>query len=107
MATVKFNSVEEFLDELKKERGNTRLNILRLTNLFSPIPNLGPIRSLTVVATFKLREDIVCLNRYCGQLWDMEDQDKETYQRAEAIHKQIEEAAKPLGIEVRAGIWEE
>lgn len=113
MATVKFTSVEEFIDELNKEfeesaKGSIReLNILRLTNLFSPIPNLGPIRSLTVVATIKVRDDIIRLNRYCGQIWDMKDTDKETYERAEAVHKQIEEAAKKLGIEIRAGIYEE
>lgn len=107
MATVKFTSIEEFLEELEKEGGNIHLKIVRLTNLFSPIPNLAPIRSLTVVATVKVRDDIIRLNRYCGQIWDMEGTDKETYERAETAHKRIEEAAKKLGIELRAGIWEE
>ena len=69
MATVKFTSVEEFIEELNKEFGKDIkapipvLNILRLTNLLSPIPNLGPIRSLTVVATVKVRGYIVRLKR--------------------------------------------
>lgn len=107
MATVKFTSVLEFLEELEKEKGNIRLKIVRLTNLFSPIPNLAPIKSLTVVATAKVKEDIVHLNRYCGQIWDIDKTDSETYKRAEAVHKQIEEVAKRLGLEVRAGVWEE
>ncbi len=117
MATAKFTSVEEFLEELNKEDAAGKFDnpgwswpestILRLTNLFSPIPNLGPIRSLTVVATVKVRDDIIRLNRYCGQIWDMEKTDNDTYKRAEAVHKQIEEAAKKLGVEVRAGMWEE
>lgn len=107
MATVKFTSVEEFIEELEKERANIRLKVVRLTNLFSPIPNLSPIRSLTVVATAKVRDDIIRLNRYCGQIWDIDKTDEETYERAEAAHKRIEEAAKTLGIEIRAGIWEE
>lgn len=113
MATVKFTSAGEFIDELNKEFGESAnapipvLNILRLTNLFSPIPNLAPIRSLTVVATFKVRGEIIRLNRYCGQIWDIEHTDEDTYQRAEAVHKQIKEATSSLGIEVRAGIWEE
>jgi len=107
MATVRFTSVEEFIEELKKERGNIHLKIVRLTNLFSPIPNLAPIKSLTVVATVKVRDDIIRLTRYCGQIWDMEGQDKDTHERAEAARKRIEEAAKTLGIEIRAGIWEE
>lgn len=107
MATVKFNSVEEFLEELEKERGNIRLNIVRLTNVWSPIPNLAPIRALSVVATAKVKEDIIRLNRYCGQIWDIEHTDKDTYDRAEAVHKRIEEAAEKLGLEVRAGVWEE
>lgn len=107
MAVVKFNSVEEFLEEVEKDRSNTHLKIVRLTNVWAAIPNLAPIRALSVVATAKVKEDIVRLDRYCGQIWNIGSQDEGTYKRAEAVRKQIEEAAKKLGIEIRAGVWEE
>lgn len=110
MATVKFTSAQEFIDELGKEFGEVPTSpytILRLTNLFSPIPRLAPIKTLTFVATIKVGNDIIRLDRYCGDIWNMERTDKDAYERAGATRNQVEEAAKKLGIEVRAGIWEE
>jgi len=106
MAIVKFNVTDEFIDELKKCR--LEAPIVRLTNLYKPIPNLGPIRALLVVATTKASNgDIIRLERYCGQIWDIETQDKDTLARADEIHNKIENACEGLGIEVRAGIIEE
>lgn len=114
MATVKFNHPDEFIDELQKEFGGLKAGliptippILRLTNLFRTIPEIAPIMSLTVVATIRVRDDIIKLERYCGQIWKMESQDKPTQERAEEVHRKLEEAAKELGLEVRAGVFEE
>lgn len=110
MATVKFNYQSEFIDELEKEFGELPapppFTILRLTNLFRPIPNLAPIRRLAVVATIKVRDDIIRLERDCGDVWGIKQQDEKTYERAEQIHNEIEKACEELGIEVRAGIIE-
>lgn len=111
MAIVRFNYEDEFIDELKKEFGQLPapppFTLVRLTNLFKSIPNLAPIHHLAVVATIKVREDIIRLERYCGDTWAMPEPDEKTYQKAQEIHIKIEKACAELGIEVRAGVWEE
>lgn len=111
MALVKFNDPDEFIEELKKERGNIRLNIVRLTNRWTPIPNVAPIRALSVIATAQvthgITHDIIRLEKYCGNIWDIGEEDKDTYDRAKQIHDKVEKACQELEIEVRAGIVEE
>lgn len=107
MATVKFNVVDEFLDEIKREfegRPIPPYTILRVTNLLRPIPNLGPIQSLFIVATIKIREDIIRLEQYCGQIWGIGGQDEATLKKAEGIYDKIKKACQRL--EIRAGVYE-
>jgi len=111
MAIIKFSYQDEFIEELQKEFGYLPapppFTLLRLTNLFRPIPNLAPIRRLSVVATIKVRDDIIRLERDCGDIWGIGEQDKKTFERAEQIHNEIEKVCEGLGIEVRAGVIEE
>jgi len=116
MATVKFNSVEEFLEELKKSQPSP--GIVRVTFL-SKQSSLSPnIRHLLLVSTFLLRgwvgaeqrpiEDIVRLDKFCGSTWGLNtEEDMKVHERAQAAAKQIEDICKELGYEVRAGVFEE
>lgn len=112
MATVKFNSVDEFVDELRFDTKVVEpppFRILRLTNLMRDTNTL-PIRHLSVLATIKsLRspDDIIRLERFCGQIWGIASEDESTYKRSETIFQAIEAACKELNIEVRPGMFEE
>jgi hypothetical protein len=130
---IKFNQVDEFVEELKKEfpiaipNPDPDLNqeekkslmaairrglgqILRLTCLYRDSTMNSNIKHATVIATIKSasEKDIIRLERYCGEMWGVggEVDDKVKANRDTAF-KSIEDACKELGIEVRAGIFEE
>lgn len=119
MVTVKFNSVDEFCDELRKEQGNIERRIVRLTNSYIQSRLSPNIWYLNVTATFLVAPypgglpapiagpHIVRLDRYCGDIWKIASQDKPVLERAKAASQQIEETCKELAYEVRAGVYEE
>ncbi len=112
MATVKFNNVDEFIEELNTEFGFNEtasmpiFGIVRVTNQFVST-NVGPLQHLFVLATFKSGVDIVRLDRFVGDIWKHEGQDKPVYERAEEVRQKIVQACAELKLEVRAGLWEE
>jgi hypothetical protein len=75
MATVRFTIPDEFLAELEKDQRLVQRGIVRITHLyrdstFSPI-----IRHLSVVATTRIDDDVVCCECDCD-LWQMADNDR-------------------------------
>jgi len=115
MATVKFNAVDEFIEELKKSQPWPR--IVRLTYLSRQSSVSPNIRHLFVVSTFvvtawlstdKSVETLVRLDKFCGDTWGLNtEEDKKVQERAEVVVKQIEDACREVGYEVRAGVFEE
>lgn len=105
---VKFNSVEEFLEELEKEKDNIKRRIVRLTNS-SAMSAISPsIHHFSVVATFTCTDGmLVRLDRFCGDTWRIERQDKPVIVLSNKISKQITEKCQELGLEVRSGLIEE
>ena len=106
MALVKFNFQDEYIDELKKAKLDQP--VVRLTNLQRHSEKIAPLRSLFVISTAKAANgDIIKLEHYCGQLWGIDSQDEQIWQRAEIVHSEIKKACQDLKLEVRAGIFEE
>ena len=106
MTLVKFSFQDEYIDELKKAK--LEQPIVRLTNLQRHSEKIAPLRHLQVISTAKAANgDIIRLERYCGQLWGIDREDKEVWERAELVHKEIKEACEALRLEIRAGIFEE
>lgn len=106
MATVRFTIPDEFLAELEKDQRLVQRGIVRITHLyrdstFSPI-----IRHLSVVATTPIGDDIVRCECYCGDLWQMTDNDKKVIARAAQLRRELEEGCARLALHVRAGIVE-
>ena len=107
MVTVKFNDADEFLEELGKNLGKVEQNIVRLTFSFTPSKLTPNIRHLQVLATAQVGRDILRLEHYCGQVWEIGTQDTPVQEEAGRVHKQLEEGCERLGLEVRAGVLEE
>jgi len=117
MAIVEFTSVEEFCDELRKEKGNIQRRIVRITNLFTPPHLYRNIRHVKVLATFVVgpftsalvpaEAQIIRLERYCGDVWGIQVQDDPVFERSRKATEQIEAVCKELGLEVRPGVIEE
>jgi len=103
---VKFNAVEEFIDELKKEK--LVKPVVRLTYTRRANEKIAPLSSLSIVATAKAADgDIIKLEHFCGSLWGIEQEDEKTQRRAEDVHRYIENHCQDLRLEVRSGIYEE
>jgi len=114
MATVSVSSENELIEELRRDYADAPIKvsgkrpIIRISGLMRPIPNAVAIRRYYFVATMKdPRGDILRLERYCGDVWDIEEQDKLTYDKLDKLRKNIEEACEKLFIEVRGGVIEE
>jgi hypothetical protein len=107
MASVSFNSVAEFVEELRKDSGRVERGIVRLTNLYTPARESPSIRYLSVVATCLVDGHIIRLDRFCGTIWGLDgDRDREVYEKAGQYQREIEAACGELGLEVRSGVFE-
>jgi len=107
MGTVKFNDVEEFLGEMAKDRDCVDRHLVRVTNLFRSSTVSPIIRHLSVVATARVGSDIVRLESYCGDIWQMAPRDTRVVEKAEQLQRMLAEGCARLGLEVRAGLLEE
>lgn len=128
---IKFTDKKEFCEELAKDvaAGIIERGIVRLTYLYEAALNSPQIHSLIVVASYKaayesriknrrptlheiektgvIFHDIIMLRVYCGQVWEITDQDKPVYEFAEKLAGEIEQFCKDNGIEIRCGSLEE
>ncbi len=107
MPIVKFNSVEEYLEELRKEYSE-ETDIVRVTRETRISSNMA-ISHLTVISTARSTshpEDIIRLERYCGQLCGHGTIDDKTYEIADNATKALQAACEELALEVRAGVLE-
>lgn len=100
---VKFNSTEEYIDELRKNASSIKNNILRITKRaqFTSIS-----RRLFITATYIIGDEIIRLDRYVGDLVGEKQADNALYRQADAIMNSIEKTAKELKIDSRAGLYE-
>jgi len=109
---IKFTSVEEFIEELRKEfkpgKPIPKPTVLRLTNQYRPSSMSPNIETMLVLDTVvNLRGEVIRFERFVGQLWRVrEDQDRNVFDLAAQIHTRIEALCQELGIEVRAGVYE-
>ena len=102
---VLFNDVDEFLTELERERESVKRRIVRVTHLLRSLPGLA-VTSMSVVATFECKGDVVRFESRVGHLWGVEHQDEPVKARAEATRAAIDAACERLGLEVRPGVLE-
>jgi hypothetical protein len=104
--TVRFNSVQEFGNELRADPPK----LLRLTKSFAQADTL-PIQNVSVLATYvNSNGQIVRLERYIGQCYagrvPETDIDRQVIHRADKVVRELETLAQELKIEVRAGVYE-
>lgn len=115
MLQVSFNGVDEFIEELKKEAGVGSIesskiegNVVRLSNLYTNSRISPNIKHVSLMATFVSNGHIVRLDRYCGDHWGINAaSDQETIDKTKKYGDKIEAVCKELGLDVRAGLFEE
>lgn len=110
MEQVKFNSVDEFCEELGK--GDYVIDGLVRVTALARNTNTLPIRHLFEVATYVRgssdNRQIVRLEEFCGQVWGLGEQDAKAYNRATEIAAKVRDAchAHKPELEIRAGVIE-
>ena len=102
---IKFNVVEEFLDELLKDLGLIERKIVHVTNMYQQSATVPVIQHVSVVATCKIAGEIVRLEANAGTVMRLES-DKQAHQRAEKIQEQIQTFCNQQSLEGRPGIYE-
>jgi hypothetical protein len=103
---VKFNSAQEFLKELEKDKDKVERRIVRLVYQWTPSKLSPNIQHLSVVATARVEGEVYRLDRYCGDVWQIDGQDEPVKKKAEETSKVLGEGCAALGLEVRSGCFE-
>jgi hypothetical protein len=112
---VTFNVVEEFLEELRLEAISPQAipeGIVRLTVRYQQHKEVPFIRHVTILAGVIIRETVVELRQYCGDIWDPPPQgnddkaSKATRDRVTHLRTRIETVATEVGLCVRKGMFE-
>ena len=106
MATVLFSDPEEFLTELTRDRDLVDRRIVRLQSL-GLRSGITSIHFLTVVATTRVGQDVIRLERLCGGLCGAAESDQRVTEMTEAVRQELESGCARLGLEVRSGVLEE
>ena len=115
--TIRFNVVEEFLDELEKDAAGNHgsqidRGIVRLTNQYTPSRISSAIHHLSVVVTCVVAGavgpgSVVRLDHLCGDVCGAMEHDQRTIDKATDNAQRIEAKARALGLSIRAGVIED
>lgn len=100
---VQFNDVHEFLNNLDKDRHLIERRIVRITNLFRQSRLTASIQHLSLVATAQVSGEIVRLEVYCGDLWNL-GSDQPVVDKTKEIHQTLTDECARLNLDVRAGL---
>lgn len=104
---VRFNHVGEFLGEVTRDAGLVEWGIVRLTRGRRMAAG-GPIHYLLVYAGALVEQQAICLTVFAGEDWGREMREtKRAYERADELVNRLRDACEPVGLEVRAGAFEE
>jgi len=114
MATIQFTNVAEFLEELTKDTDLVDRHIVRITRSYRRSGPNGLFLALEVIATAKVGEDVVVLNRPCGQFMQNPNFPHDTHPGQEAAQsaadsavEALEKGCAELRLETRAGVFKE
>jgi len=105
---VKFNDLDEFLAEMEKDKSEIARGIVRVTTLRekSKSPSF-PFFFYSVIATYRRGDEIVRLDRFCGNYWPKVESksNKETEENIQGIYEALDRKIKERGLEMRAGVY--
>jgi len=101
---VRFNDVNEFLENLDKDRDLVDRRIVHVTNLYRASKLTASIQHLSVLATARISGEIVRLEVYCGDLWGITHQDEPVLAKADRVKGDLMEGAGSLDLDIRAGM---
>jgi len=104
---IKFNDLDEFLAEMEEDRDEITRGIVRVTTLREANRTAPNLYFYSVIATYRRGDEIVRLDRFCGNYWPRVDPEgnEKTRKNIEDIYGVLEERIKALNLEMRAGVY--
>jgi hypothetical protein len=107
MIKIKFNSPEEFMEEL--EKNNPEDGIVRLTFMAKGSGISPNIKTQYIVGTAVTNRGYIArLDVFCGETWpDGAPGNDKVTDRASSIMQTLKDKAADLQLDVRAGVFEE
>ncbi len=102
MAIVEFDSPDEFLAELQKDRQHVDRAIVRISQWRRAIA-MSPILCLSVVATARVGPDVYRLDIFCGALCGIPESDQRALDQQAEVVAGLKLGCTNLGLDVRAG----
>ena len=108
MGTVRFSDPREFVEELGIDAVKVDRGLVRLTGLYQPTAFSPNVTNYSILATARVGKDILRLEHYCGQLWNINtESDEKVRKKGENTKEFLELACKGLELDIRAGVLEE
>ncbi len=105
MAVVQFNNTEEFLAELAADLAQLDRPLVRVTNLYQQSTQTPIIQYVSVVATARVAADILRLDVFCGEVWNVDAlHNTPVWKKVEVVQQHLRMSCVQLGLEVRAGL---
>ena len=104
--TAHFTEPSEYLAELERDRALIERGIVRVTKTGRPDAT-GALTHVSVEAAAIIDGRLCRLSSYCGALWGIANTDEPVQQRASRIVKDLEDKLLEIGLEVRAGLWDD
>lgn len=109
MMKILFNNDIEFLDEVRKDKEAIERKVVRRTTLRKPSKETPDIFGLSVVATYRRGDEVVKLQKFCGNHSGRLDTrgNKKTKDKIKQTYEMLDREIEALGLQVRAGSYEE
>jgi hypothetical protein len=103
---VLFQTIQQFLDEIETSVHSIHGAAVRVTGFAAYRQDLPTMVRVTVVATARIDDVIVRLDRFCGDyLRGDAERESRVKELEDGAHAAITAKCKSLGLAVRAGLW--
>lgn len=105
MIRARYTEPAEFLADLERDKAEVEGNLVRLTKIARPVPDLAVTR-VAVLASVIMRGRLAVLEMYVGDLAGLGTDDA-VQEAADKVIRVLEEGVADMGLELRAGLYEE
>lgn len=100
---VEFDTVTEFMTELRKDRKRVVRKIVRITQVRAR-SLIAFVTECHVVATARVGQEIYRLDCFCGALCGLPEADQQTIDTTAHSYKKLKDTCARLGLDARTGV---
>jgi len=104
---IKYTDVEEFVNEMERDREDIHRGIVRLAKFQRPVAGSRGIFAMGVIATYRRGDEIVMLESHCGHYMGEVGKaiSERTIDAQKATYELLRSRILSLGLEIRGGVY--